>query len=120
MQSESAEGWKLRMRSQRRRSGSRTDKTVTGELFQWSYRHLNENANNLMKGLERLERENERETLKENREGNECEVEDRESWVSLMRGKDRWRNEEERREDGQKKAEGKGRERQGSNKVIHG
>lgn len=51
---------------------------MTGELFQWSYRHPNENANNLMKGLERLERESERETLRENREGNECEVEDRE------------------------------------------
>ena len=51
---------------------------MTGELFQWSYRHPNENANNLMKGLERLERESKRETLRENREGNECEVEDRE------------------------------------------
>lgn len=29
---------------------------MTGELFQWSYRHLNENANNLIKGLERAER----------------------------------------------------------------
>lgn len=37
----------------------RADETVTGELFQWSYRHLNENANNLIKGLERAERERE-------------------------------------------------------------
>lgn len=35
---------------------------MTGELFQWSYRHLNENANNLIKGLERAEREKEKET----------------------------------------------------------
>lgn len=46
---------------------------MTGELFQRSYRHLNENANNLIKGLERAEREKEKETLNESREGNEKE-----------------------------------------------
>lgn len=47
---------------------------MTGELFQWSYRHLNENANNLIKGLERAERE-EKDTLNKNGEGNENKVE---------------------------------------------
>lgn len=49
----------------RHKTGSRcrTDGSVTGELFQWSYRHLNENANNLIKGLERAERERAIETL---------------------------------------------------------
>lgn len=35
---------------------------MTGELFHYSYRHLNENANSLIKGLERAEREKGRET----------------------------------------------------------
>lgn len=48
---------------------------MTGELFQWSYGHLNENVNNLIKGLERAERENEKETLNKNGEGNENKVE---------------------------------------------
>lgn len=57
------------MKRQRRRSSRwKADETVTGELFQWSYRHLNENANNLIKGLERAEREREKETQKESGE----------------------------------------------------
>ena len=35
----------------------RADETVTGELFQRSHRHLNENANNPIKRPERAERE---------------------------------------------------------------
>lgn len=50
---------------------------MTGELFQWSYRHLNENASNLIKGLERAEREKERERKgnrqNERRQANETE-----------------------------------------------
>lgn len=46
---------------------------MTGELFQWSYRHLNENANNLIKGLERAKREKEKETPTKSGEENEEE-----------------------------------------------
>lgn len=54
----------------------RADETVTGELFQWSYRHLNENANNLIKGLERAERERERRHKKVGSRRRRSEVEE--------------------------------------------
>lgn len=73
---------------------------MTGELFQWSYRHLNENANNLIKGLERAEREREGETMNESREENEKRKLMREEGHRGTRGRERWREVGEEREDG--------------------
>lgn len=53
------------MKRQKAGSRWRADVSVTGELFQWSYRHLTENANYPIKGLERAEREKEGRTEKE-------------------------------------------------------
>lgn len=48
---------------------------MTAELFQWSYKHRNENANNLIKGLERAEREGEKEGETPKRRKRKSEVE---------------------------------------------
>lgn len=51
------------------------DETVTEELFQWSYRHLTENANNLIKGPEKgREKEGEKgkEKATHQESGEEC------------------------------------------------
>lgn len=70
---------------------------MTRELFHWSYRHLNENANNLIKERKRAARE-ERETSDENKVG------DRGEWMwgsetgrtTRQGGQGKWREVEER------------------------
>lgn len=93
---------------------------MTGELFHWSYRHLNENANNLIKGLERAERgrkRNQTKVLCRKRRSELEEVDER--GTTRDRGRNRWRGMEEERGansegiDGEKEESNKRGERKG-------